>query len=207
MKIYLCARENDLFSAWELFCGHHNFVTVTKQDIMSIDAEAVVSPANSFGFMTGGIDLHYRNYFGKAIEDDLRNKIASEFDHELLVGQATSVKIFNPPQLTKYKYMIAAPTMRVPENVSHTINAFLSIKAALIEAQKINVESIVFPGMGSGTGGMLSADCAKQANAAINYVLIEKKIYTGPKSLYEEQNYMRKHIVSKKWFEIQMLEN
>ncbi len=207
MKIYLCARENDLFNAWKLFCGHHDFVTITKQDIMSIDAEAIVSPANSFGFMTGGIDLHYRNYFGNAIEDDLRTKIALEFNHELLVGQATSVKVFNPPQLIKYKYMIAAPTMRVPENVSHTINAFLSVKAALIEAQKINVESIVFPGMGSGTGGMLPTDCAKQANAAINYVLIEKRIYAGPKNLYEEQDYMRKHIVSKKWFEIQMLEN
>lgn len=205
MEIYLCAREDDLFNAWKLFCDHHGFVTVTKQDIMSIDAEAVVSPANSFGFMTGGIDLHYKNYFGQAIEDDLRKRIALEFNHELLVGQATSVKIFNPPQIAKYKYVIAAPTMRVPENVSHTINAFLAAKAALIEAKEIGVESVVFPGMGTGTGGMLPQDCAKQINAAINYVLIEKRIYTGPKSLYEEQAYVVQNIVSPKWFEVQVL--
>lgn len=205
MKIYLCAREDDLFNAWKLFCGHHDFVTVTRQDIMSIDAEALVSPANSFGFMTGGIDLHYRNYLGQSIEDDLRRDIDLNFCHELLVGQATHVKVFNSPQLVKYKYMIAAPTMRVPENVSHTINAYLAVKAALIEALCIKVSSIVFPGLGTGTGGMLPEDCAKQVNAAINYVLVEKRIYGGPKNLYEEQDYMRKHIVSKKWFEVQMM--
>ena len=207
MKIYLCAREDDLFNAWKLLCGHHDFVTVTKQDIMSIDAEALVSPANSFGFMTGGIDLHYKNYFGQAIEDDLRKRIWSEFNNELLIGQAASVEIFNPPPLVKYKYMIAAPTMRVPENISHTINAYLAAKAALIVASRIDVSSIVFPGLGTGTGCMLSEDCAKQVNAAINYVLAEKRIYSTPKSLYEEQDYMRKHIVSKKWFKVQMMEN
>lgn len=207
MGIYLCAREDDLFNAWKLFCGHHDFVTVTRQDIMSIDAEALVSPANSFGFMTGGIDLHYKNYLGQSIEDDLRKKIMLEFNSELLIGQATSVEVFNPPQLAKYKYVIAAPTMRVPENVSHTINAFLAAKAALIEASRIGALSIVFPGLGTGTGGMLPEDCAKQVNAAINYVLVEKRIYGGPKSLYEEQDYMRKNIVSKKWFEVQMLED
>ena len=207
MKIYLCAREDDLFNAWKLFCGHYNFVTVTKQDIMSIEADAVVSPSNSFGFMSGGIDLHYKNYFGRGIEDNLRRKIELEFNHELLVGQATSVEIFNPPPLIKYKYMISAPTMRVPENVSHTINAYLASKAALMEAIRIGASSIVFPGLGTGTGCMLSEDCAKQVNAAINYVLVEKRIYSGPKNLYEEQDYMKKYIVSKKWFEVQMMED
>jgi len=207
MKIYLCARENDLFNAWKLFCGHHAFVIATKQDIMSIDAEALVSPANSFGFMTGGIDLHYKNYLGQSMEDDLRKRISVEFNNELLVGQATSVKLFNTPPLIKYKYLIAAPTMRVPENVSHTINAYLATKAALIEALHIGVSSIVFPGLGTGVGSMLPEDCARQVNAAINYVLVEKRIYGGPNSLYEEQDYMRKYIVSKKWFEVQMMED
>ena len=205
MKIYLCAREDGLFNAWKSFCGHHDFVTVTKQDIMSIDAESLLSPSNSFGFMTGGIDLHYKNYLGQIIEDDLRKKIGLEFNHELLVGQATSVEIFNPPQLVKYKYMIAAPTMRVPENVSHTINAYLAAKAALVEALRIGTDSIVFPGLGTGTGMMKPEDCAFQVDAAINCVLIEKRIYSGPKDLYEEQNYMVRHIASQKWFEVQML--
>jgi O-acetyl-ADP-ribose deacetylase (regulator of RNase III) len=207
MKIYLCAREDELFRSWKLFCSQYDFVEVTKQDIMSIDAESIVSPANSFGFMTGGIDLHYKNYFGQSIEDTIRQKIISEYNGELCIGQATSIKIIDPKPLIKYKYVIFAPTMRIPENVSHTINAFLATKAALIEANKIGVDSIVFPGLGTGTGVMLSEDCAKQVSAAIQYVLIEGRCYSGVKDLYEEQSYMRTNIVTTKWFEVQSMEN
>ena len=84
LQIYLCARDANLSQAWRMYCGHVPFVTVTKQDIMHVDAEAIVSPANSFGFMTGGIDLHYKNYFGQEVEDALRKRIALEFDHERL---------------------------------------------------------------------------------------------------------------------------
>ena len=84
MDIYLCAREDELFNAWKFYCGYFPFVTPTKQDIMSIKAEAIVSPANSFGFMTGGIDLHYKNYFGQEVEDTLRRRIALEFNQELV---------------------------------------------------------------------------------------------------------------------------
>jgi O-acetyl-ADP-ribose deacetylase (regulator of RNase III) len=205
MKIYLCAREDDLFNAYKAFCGYHDFVVATKQDIMLIEADALVSPANSFGFMTGGIDLHYKNYFGQVIEDDLRKIIGSEFNNELLVGQAISVKISDRPPLVKYKYMIAAPTMRVPENVSHTINAYLAAKAALIEALRIGVDSIVFPGLGTGTGGLLPTDCAKQVDAAINCVLVKERIYDTPKDLYDEHDYMIRHIVSQKWLKVQAM--
>ena len=203
MQIYLCAREDELFNAWKLLCGHHDFVIPTKQDIMSIKAEALVSPANSFGEMSGGIDLHYKNYLGRSLEEDLQKKIALEFDNELLVGQATAVEIFNPPQLIGYKYVIAAPTMRIPENVSHTINAYLATKAAIRLAVKMKVENIVFPGMGTGTGCMAPMDCAKQVNAAINDVLVTGRVYGGPIKIYEEQDYMRKHIVSDKWMRMQ----
>ncbi len=199
MDIYLCAREDDLFKAWSLFCGHHSFVTPTKQDIMSIKAEALVSPANSFGFMTGGIDLHYKNYLGQSMEDDLRKRISTEFSNELLVGQATSVKLRNTPPLIKYKYLIAAPTMRVPERVDYTINAYFAAKAALMEAVSIGIGSIVFPGLGTGVGCMDPKDCAKQVNAAINDVIVTERVYDTLNNLYDEQEHMVKHIVSKKW--------
>jgi len=203
MKVYLCAREDELFNAWKLHCGQVDFVIPTKQNIMSIDAEALVSPANSFGFMTGGIDLHYKNYFGQTMEDDIRKRISLEFENELLVGQATSVKLRKTPPLIKYKYVIAAPTMRIPENISHTINAYLATKAALMEAVKIGVESIVFPGMGTGTGRLLPMDCAKQVSAAIGDVLVTGRVYKPVKGLYEEQAYMRDYIVSTKWMKTQ----
>jgi O-acetyl-ADP-ribose deacetylase (regulator of RNase III) len=205
MKTYLCARDDELFKAWKMYCGHHEFVIPTQQDIMSVDAEAIVSPANSFGFMTGGIDLLYKNYFGQSVEDDLKYKIAKEFDNELLVGQATSIKLSDALGTTKHRYLIVAPTMRVPENVSHTINAFLAAKAAIIEAMKLGLSSIVFPGLGTGTGCMLPEDCAKQMNAAINYIFVDKRTCAPPKDLYEEQRYMREKIVSNKWLQVQLM--
>lgn len=203
LKIYLCAREKELFDAWKLFCvGSHSFVEPTMQNILDVPADAVVAPANSFGFMTGGIDLYYRNYFGKGIEIELQKRIKNEYDGELLVGQATSVKVSHPE--FQMKYLIAAPTMRVPENVSHTINAYLAAKAALKEALRIGVTSVVFSGLGTGTGMMSSDDCAKQVNAAINDVVVMQGRF--PTTIYEEQEYMRKHIVSQKWFKVQVME-
>ena len=203
MKVYLCAREVSLFNAWRIYCGQYDFVTPTKQDIMSIEADAIVSPANSFGFMTGGIDLHYRNYMGKSVQDDLQKKIVHEFNGELLVGQATAVEIFYPPPLVKIKYMIAAPTMRVPEVISHTINVYLAAKAALMEAVKLGMNSIIFPGMGTGTGQMKEVDCAKQVSVAIGDVLVSKDAYKLPTDLYDEQYRMAQHIVPSRWLEIQ----
>jgi len=204
MKVYLCARDQDLFDAWTRYCGHYDFVTVTKQDIMSIDAEALVSPANSFGFMTGGIDLHYKNYIGQEMEDELRRTILERYNNELLVGQAAEVRI-KPPPLVHYKYLVAAPTMRVPENISHTINAYLAARAALILAYRAVYKSIVFPGLGTGTGGMSPEDCAKQVSEAIKYALVDKKWFVFPVGLYEEQDHMRKHLVPSKWFDVQRM--
>lgn len=205
MKIYLCAREDDLFNAWKTYTQQFDFVEATKQAIMYINADAIVSPANSFGFMTGGIDLHYINYFGKEIAEEVRHKIVSEFNGELCVGQAMSVKL-KSGDITKYKHLIVAPTMRVPENVGHTINAFLAAKAALIEANKLDdVESIVFPGLGTGTGTMRPDDCAKQVAEAIKYVLIDEIPYTGVEDLYQEQDFVRKKIASSRWFEVQRM--
>lgn len=203
MEIILCAREDDLFNAWQLVESQFNFVKATRQDIMSIPAEAVVSPANSFGDMTGGIDVLYRNYFGNSVEKQLQYTIKEKFNGELCIGQAVVVPLNRTKDsIYTYDYMISAPTMRVPENISHTINAFLAAKAVLIEAKKHDIKSVVFPGMGTGTGCMNVMDCAKQMIAAINYVLVMKK----PEGLYPEQEWMRKHVVSEKWYKVQNME-
>lgn len=204
MNVYLSGRDDVLLEAWKLFCGPHDFVTVYKQDILFIKTDAVVAPANSFGFMTGGIDLHYKNYLGQSIEDDLQKKIIFDFNGELLVGQATSVEVVPHPTID-IKYVIAAPTMRVPEKITHTINVYLATKAALIEALNLCVESITFPGMGTGTGQVSPMDCAKQMSAAIKDVLITKRIYNLSKSIYDEQSHMLQNIVTTDWFKVQTM--
>lgn len=200
MKIYLCAREDDLFKSWKIYCENLDFVVLTKQSILDIKAEALVSPANSFGFMTGGIDLFYKNYFGSVMEEDLQHKIRTEFDGELFVGQATWVPISHSN--STIKFLVSAPTMRVPEVISHTINVYLATRAALRVAKKLNVGSIIFPGMGVGTGQVTTEDCAKQMRAAINDEIVNERAF--PKDLYEEQDYMRLNIVGTRWYDVQL---
>ena len=207
MEIYLCYKElegTNLKKAWHLFCGYFDNVTITLQDPLDLNVEAVVAPANSFGVMTGGIDLHYRNYLGKQIEYDLQRILAKKYNGELPVGLAQGVKIYSSNPSIKIKYVIFAPTMRVPEVVSHTINSFLAAKAALIEAERLGLNSIAFPGLGTGTGNMGSNDCSKQVAEAIKYVLVDKRHFSSPKNLYVEQEYTRR-MAPAKWHELHIV--
>ena len=51
MKFVLTAVEEALARAWEQFCRDVTSVRVHRGSILDVDCDAVVSPANSFGFM------------------------------------------------------------------------------------------------------------------------------------------------------------
>jgi hypothetical protein len=51
------AIDAPLAEAWRKFCGHFECVSIHHGSILDLDIDAVVSPANSFGFMDGGIDV------------------------------------------------------------------------------------------------------------------------------------------------------
>jgi O-acetyl-ADP-ribose deacetylase (regulator of RNase III) len=88
---------------------------------LSRRADAVVSPANSYGFMDGGIDAPYMNHFGHEIQSRVRRQI---YDHhgELLVGVADIVETSHET----IPFVIAAPTMRVPLGLRDSPNAYLA---------------------------------------------------------------------------------
>jgi O-acetyl-ADP-ribose deacetylase (regulator of RNase III) len=179
MKIFLRDRNPLLVKAWQnLFADNSDFNT-SYGDIFEegehLNVDAIVSPANSFGFMDGGIDFVYSDYFGWGIGDDLREKIWKEHDGELLVGQAAVIDM--RPQAARVRrpegermrertnripYLISAPTMRVPMNVSGTVNALLAFRAALRVADKHGFGAILCPGLGTAIGQMLPEVCAVQ---------------------------------------------
>ena len=64
MKLILSATETSLSDAWEKSCGDLDFVEIQRGSILEVDCDAPVSPDNSFGFMDGGIDALYMDYFG-----------------------------------------------------------------------------------------------------------------------------------------------
>ena len=75
--------------------------------------------------------------------------------------------------------MIAAPTMRIPENIAFTLNAYIAFRAILIAINSFNeskpsrpIKSLVCSGLGTGIGSMEAVKCAAQMRAA--YKLIKE---------------------------------
>lgn len=174
MKIHLRDRNTNLVNAWnEVFANIPEF-EVSQGDIFAegphLDVEAIVSPANSFGYMDGGIDFVYSQYFGWGASEKLREKIWTEFNGELLVGQATVIDMResapkDPQQKARCEripYLISAPTMRVPMKVDQTVNAYLAFLASLRAAADAGIESLVCPGLGTAIGQMPHRVCAVQ---------------------------------------------
>ena len=132
-----------------------------------------MSPANSFGFMDGGIDAVYTYQFGETLQERLQQVIREEHGGELPVGQAIIVATDHPD----IPWCISAPTMRIPRDVSETVNAYLAFRAALRAVVEHNragrprIASILSPGLGTAVGRMPVGRCARQMRAAWERVL------------------------------------
>lgn len=136
--------------AEEIECEGAENVTCEVADIFKEPAEAVVSPANSFGYMNGGIDCVYCERMGWHLHDDAQAHIKNTCPwNELLVGQATRIptKVEEP-----FKWLIIAPTMRMPGMQIHSSNVFLAARAATFCALSFHTETLVMPGLGTGVG-------------------------------------------------------
>lgn len=193
MKIVLTSVRSSLAKAWSNYCGDLDFVEIYHGSILDVRCDAVVSPANSFGFMDGGIDGIYMDYFSSEIQLKVRRNIFDFHHGELLVGEATIVETDNK----QIPFLIAAPTMRVPMPLNESVNPYLSARAVFLlikygkfstgqyEGKRISdcVDTVAFPGLGTGTGGINSNICARQVRAAINDILLEQ--YKMPKSWAE----------------------
>ena len=149
------------------FDGVRN-VVVVEDDILEGRCDALVSPANSFGYMDGGIDLAYRRYFGLDIQSRVQAKIGSEFHGELPVGQAMVV----PTEHATVPYLVLAPTMRIPDKIGDTVNVYLAFRAALLAVlahnygSKTSIAALRVPALGTGIGAMPLARAAHQMHAA-----------------------------------------
>ncbi len=191
-KIILFDLKIDLIQKWEKTFPkfEYPFLSCVQTDFKNLKGTAIVSPANSFGFMNGGIDEAYTKYFGLQIVDLLQSLIKIKWGGELPIGCAEIVQTNNK----NIPFLISAPTMRVPMAIEKTINVYLSTKAALQKFEKIiskyntnylfnNNCTILIPGMGTGIGKVSVEMCASQMKYAIDEVY--KNIYKFPKSISE----------------------
>ena len=86
IEIHLCALDPAMARAWSKYFASQPNVVIHESDILAKKADAILSPANSFGFMDGGIDLAYSHLFGWDLQDRLQEKLHREHAGELPVG-------------------------------------------------------------------------------------------------------------------------
>jgi len=80
------------------FTGVRN-VRISDGAILERSADAIVSPANSFGYMDGGTER-----FGRELQTRQQRRLLSDNDGELPVGQALVIETFD----CRIPYLVSA---------------------------------------------------------------------------------------------------
>ncbi len=168
VRVSLCDRNPEVAHALAGRFDGAGRVEVLEGDLLELDCDALVSPANSFGFMDGGIDQAIDRFYGGAAQRAVLDRIAERFYGELPIGSATIITM--PSR--RFPFLVIAPTMRVPGDSRGTITAYLAMRAALAAILDHNkgsagrIACIAAPGLCTGVGAMLADESAAQMRAA-----------------------------------------
>lgn len=197
---------------YDTFCGKVQDYQVPH----SVANIFYISPANSLGFMDGGIDKVYSQIMFPGIETKVKNNIAKLNQKTLLgrpfipIGRAicTKTESMRPKGCC---YLITAPTMLLPQKVPNTTNAFFAMISTLvcIEEMKKNGfnfndnDMLVIPSMCCGWGGMPIDNSFMQIHTAIeDYDKLDKSKLDLKKILLTQPKYYE----NSEWFQIEPTE-
>lgn len=159
MKLHLVDDNADVADALRIAFRDNPEVEVINGDLLKLAKNCVVSPANSQGFMDGGIDRAIVAFFGAGIETKVRDAIGRRTDSRLPVGSSLVVKTGH----AVIPFLLVAPTMESPEIVE-AVNAYRAMKAILrIAAAHDEIGRAIFcPGLCTGVGGVPPSEAADQ---------------------------------------------
>lgn len=178
LTLVLVAVDAPMAQAWRRLAAARPGLVVHEGSITDVDADAVVSPANSLGFMGGGIDGVYARWF-PGISDRVRAASGADRGGELPVGDAVIV----PTGQERPAWLISAPTMRRPgQRLSPDGTAAREAARAVLRLWRDGelsdgrpvretVRRIALPGLGTGVGGLSPDVCANQVGTALDEVL------------------------------------
>ncbi len=168
-RLTLCDPNTELLTHLLREFSTYEQVEIVEGSLVHVPCDALVSPANSFGDMGGGVDQAIDAYFHGKAQQAAQQIIRDEWCGELPVGVAAIVE----PIPHQKPVMICAPTMRVPGNIQGTLNVYLAMRALLVAAAKANLRHVVCPGLGTGVGGMAYDEAAHQMRVAFQMIVME----------------------------------
>lgn len=135
--------------------------------------DCFVTAGNAFGMMTAGIDAAVVHFFGEELMQAVQYRIIDQYLGEQPVGTAFIVPTGNDDR----PFLAHAPTMRVPSGIDGTDKIYSATWAALLVVHAHNlaedrkIETLAFPAMGTGFGGVPFDEAARQMAAAYRHYL------------------------------------
>ena len=126
-------------------------ITIHKASILNENCDAILCPANSSGFMGGGVAAVIKQVGGQEIEDEAISEAP------INVGKAVATCA----GVLRCKHIIHAPTMEMPGERSDETKVKHALEAALELAEELNLHVLAIPGMGTGIGGLDKEESAK----------------------------------------------
>lgn len=159
MKFHLVDDNAEVVNALQVAFRAYPEIVVDNGDLLKLAKHCVVSPANSQGFMDGGIDQAFVRFFGSQIEGKVQDEIRGRSEGRLPVGSSMVVKTGH----AVVPYLLVAAAMESPEMVE-AVNAYRAMMAILrIASAHEEVGRAVFcPGLCMGVGGVLPSDAARE---------------------------------------------
>ncbi|MEM1134661.1 MAG: macro domain-containing protein [Bacteroidota bacterium] len=149
-------------------------VEVVFGNIFHLWADAIVSPANSFGEMSGGLDKAIDDFYKGEAQKRVQVQIREDYLGELPVGKAITLQMNS----LQFPNLMVFPTMRIPGTVKETINAYLAMRATFVELIRMNkkeagsIKTIVIPSLCTGVGRMPYKESAEQMFTAYKNIML-----------------------------------
>jgi O-acetyl-ADP-ribose deacetylase (regulator of RNase III) len=171
------------------FKGFRKVKVVTSRFEELPSFECMVSAANSFGLMDGGVDLAIIGFFGVELLDRVHARILDEFLGEQPVGTSLIIETGHP----KHPFLAHTPTMRVPMPIALTDQVYLAMWAMLLAVRKHNLSSdrpirtVACPGLGTATGRVPAEEAARQMALAYRYFLSPPELISWPMAQDRQQ--------------------
>ncbi|MDD5084702.1 MAG: macro domain-containing protein [Candidatus Omnitrophica bacterium] len=126
-------------------------IIVQKGDLTALAVDAIVNPANSHGWMGGGVAGAIKRRGGIEIEEEAVRQAP------ISIGEAVVTRAGSLPSGA----VIHAPTMKEPAERTDIGRVRLAMGASLRAADENRFSSIAVPGMGTGVGCLSPKDAAE----------------------------------------------
>ena len=178
MKLILVAPDSLLTKAFQQHFNHFPNIEIVNNYFEWLPVfDCLVSPANSFGMMDGGMDAAIIKFFGNSLMDKVQQRILTDYLGEQPVGTSIIVETGN----LKHPFLAHTPTMRVPMSIAGTDVPYVAMWAMLLAVRRHNqssqhqINTVACPGLGTGIGRVDYDEAARQMAIAYDNFLYPPK--------------------------------